>query len=145
MKSRMKMVLSVTLLFVLTSLVLPFISDAYDDKKNVQSQTVYWSGWVKLSDGKSFETRTFSLPRKPVVLDFEKYATGKDASFSIELEDAEGKTVDMCVGDAYVSKIGRIAKCYFDEKRKVGKYSLKFTNHTVGSVLEIPTYVLKGE
>lgn len=146
MKKVTKVLLSTALLLGATLPVLPSITDAHHhDAKQVHKQATYWSGWVKLAGGKTFETRKFKLSNKQVVLDFQKYATGKDASFSIELKDAKGKTVDTCVGDAYVSKIGKEAKCYFNNERKAGKYSLKFTNHTKGSVLEIPKYVLKDQ
>lgn len=146
MKKVTKVLLSTALLLGATLPVLPSITDAHQhDGKKVHTQATYWSGWVKLAGGKTFETRKFNLSDKKIVLDFQKYATGKDASFSIELKDAKGKTIDSCVGDAYVNKAGKKAKCYFDVKRKAGKYSLKFTNHTKGSVLEIPKYVLKDQ
>ncbi|WP_028776572.1 hypothetical protein [Shimazuella kribbensis] len=102
--------------------------------------TTYWSGYAHFST--HFTTKTFYLPNKPLVLDLEKYASPKDGSFRIELRKSTGQIVDDCVGDAYASKIGYYAQCFFNQKRPAGNYYFKFVNETNGTTIHIPSYTL---
>lgn len=139
MRKIVKTVLAFTLLAG-SALPITGISTVHAASKNDNQSTTYWSGYAHFST--TFSTETFYLPKKPVVMDLEKYASPKDGSFRIEVRTASGKKVDQCLGDAYADKSGYKAKCYFSNKRPAGKYFLKFVNETSGTTIHIPTYTL---
>lgn len=92
---------------------------------NVQpvDAATYTQGQVKFDD--LAQTPDFYLTKGQKVLSLTKQAT-KDASFEIQLTNANGEVVDKCKGDAYTfpSK----AKCYFDAPAN-GDYYLTFINY----------------